>query len=184
MAYHFEYLALLLSGAIDAQTRIVKHVYGVSGQPKYASYKNANFMKRLRSQGAGTICDLVEGGVYHDFLVALRKIRNTIHADALGDVGYSSPATGDVGLLTLGGEDAQVVLQCVRRLGDPHVMGFLLFIIPGYRLNPFDARRSSSGRRCALSRRSRRRPTLACRRQAKTSIRRLRSYFKRGRSIT
>ena len=137
MAYHLEYLTLLVSGAIDAQARILRHVYSVPVKPKYASFKNEDFMKRLRAAGAVSICDLVEQGVHDDFLVALRTIRNKIHADALGDMGYSSPATGDIGLLTLGGEDAQTVLQRVRALGNPAAMGVFPFHHPRILIEPF-----------------------------------------------
>lgn len=137
MAYHFEYVTLLVSGAIDAQARILRHVYSIPVKPKYASFKNESFMKRLRAAGAVAICDLVEHGVHDDFLVALRTIRNKIHADPLGDMGYSSPATGDIGLLTLGSDDAQIVLQRVRALGNPDGMGIFPFGHPRILIEPF-----------------------------------------------
>jgi hypothetical protein len=91
MAYHFEYVTLLMSGAIDAQARILRHIYSIPVKPKYASFKNESFMKRLRAAGAVAICDLVEHGVHDDFLVALRTIRNKIHADPPGDMGTRHP---------------------------------------------------------------------------------------------
>ncbi len=137
MAYHFEYVTLLLSGAIDAQARILRHVYSIPVKPKYASFKNESFLKRLRAAGAVAICDLVEHGVHDDLLVTLRTIRNKIHADPLGDMGYSSPATGDIGLLTLGGDDAQIVLQRVRALGNADEMGIFPFDHPRILIEPF-----------------------------------------------
>ncbi len=143
MAYHFDYLTLLLQGAIDAQTRVVRQIYNVSVQPKYASYKNRDFMKRLRAKGAGTLCDLVEIGVHHDFLLALGTIRNRIHADPLGDMGHSSPATGAVGLLPLGGEDAQVILKRLPGATDPAAMGIFVLDPARILMSPSDAHRSS-----------------------------------------
>ena len=92
MAYHFEYVTLLLHGAIDAQTRAVRQIYDVSLKPK-PSFRSAPFRVGLRAKGAGGLCDLVETGGIQDFLVALSTIRNRIHEDPLGDLGYSSPAT-------------------------------------------------------------------------------------------
>jgi hypothetical protein len=137
MAYHFDYVTLLLLGAIDAQARIVRQVYGVAVKPKYASYKNENFMKKLRAASAVKICDLVESGVHHDFLEILRTIRNKIHADALGQITYSSPATGDIGLLTLDGEDADTVRELVRQLGDSDVSGIFAFHDPRVLVEPY-----------------------------------------------
>jgi hypothetical protein len=136
MAYHFEYAMLLLQGAIDAQARIVKQTYGVLPSSK-ASFKNADFRTRLRAKGAGALCDLVETDVQQDLLAALGTIRNKIHDDPLGDLGYSSPATGHVGLLALGGEDAQKVLKSLRNLGDPGAMGVFPFDHPRLLIEPF-----------------------------------------------
>ena len=52
-------------------------------------------------------------------------------------MGYSSPATGDIGLLTLGGDDAQIVLQRVRALGNPDEMGIFPFDHPRILIEPF-----------------------------------------------
>jgi hypothetical protein len=94
-------------------------------------------MKRLRAKGGKKLCELVETGVHHDFLVALRTIRNKIHADPLGEMGYLSPATGDVGLLTLSGNEAQLVLTRLRSLGDPGDMGVFPFDHPRILIEPF-----------------------------------------------
>lgn len=127
MAYHFEYLTLLLLGAIDAQLRVVRCAYNLSISPRNVSFKSKQFLEQLRTAGATAICDLLEGGVHHHFLLALAVIRNKIHADALGDMAYSSPASGEVGLLTLGGGDRGLVLERFQELGNPATMGVFPF---------------------------------------------------------
>lgn len=52
MAYHFEYLALLLLAAIDAQLRVVRHAYRLSMSRRNVNFKNTQFLKQLRAVGA------------------------------------------------------------------------------------------------------------------------------------
>jgi hypothetical protein len=52
-------------------------------------------------------------------------------------MGYSSPVTGDVGLLTLGGEDAQVVLKRLGSLAEPATMGMFPFDHDRILIEPF-----------------------------------------------
>src|SRR5687767_5226679 len=55
MAYHFEYVTLLLQGAIDAQARVVRQIYEISLPPSKASFRNTDFTNRLRAKGGFTL---------------------------------------------------------------------------------------------------------------------------------
>jgi hypothetical protein len=126
MCYHFEYVTLLLVGAIDAQARILNYVYDVGFAPHEVRYSK-RFQKELRAVGGGAICNLVESGPHFDFWEGLRAIRNRIHGEPLGEIGYTSPASGDMNLLTLEGKDGATVLEKSRQLGDPTSMGIFPF---------------------------------------------------------
>jgi hypothetical protein len=137
MGYHFEYATMLLLGAIDAQARVVNFFYGLGFAPHQVAYTRENFRTKLRAAGGGKICDLVESRPHYDFWVALRTIRNRIHGEALGGMGYESPASGDANLLTLSGADGATLFQKARQLGNPELMGVYPFDQQRILIEPF-----------------------------------------------
>lgn len=91
MMYHFDYLTLLLSGAIDAQARIAHRTYNIAKPPeKYTSFHNNQFRNELREKGR----DLHELIItkYDGLLTLLAGLRNTIHGASL--VGMGSETRG------------------------------------------------------------------------------------------
>ena len=131
-------MTLLLHGAIDAQARAVRQIYEVSLKPsKRKLQKRRPSGKGFAPKGRADSATWLKLVVSRISCVALSTIRNRIHEDPLGELGYSSPATGDVGLLTLGGDDAQKILKSLRSLGDPAAMGVFPFDHPRILIEPF-----------------------------------------------
>ena len=89
--YHFDYLTLLLNGALDAQARVAYHVHGMKRPPIHlANFHNSDFQKELRKKGAVALLAIVQGRRYTDTRTLLHKVRNTIHHAAL-DARLSGP---------------------------------------------------------------------------------------------
>lgn len=73
--YHFDYLTLLLAGALDAQALIAERVYGLGfGQP---SFRDDGFKKALKASAA-RLAGVVSGRG-KELLCLLFELRNTIH---------------------------------------------------------------------------------------------------------
>jgi hypothetical protein len=84
MMYHFDYLTLVLSGALDALARIAHRAYSIS-QPKerQAYWDRDTFQKALRKAGANDLYALVSEQHSKDVLRLVNLPRNTIHGAAL-----------------------------------------------------------------------------------------------------
>jgi hypothetical protein len=58
-AYHFEYLTLLLAGALDAQARIAHRAYGLKGDERYVSFNRESFRCQLTETGDRSLADVL-----------------------------------------------------------------------------------------------------------------------------
>jgi len=86
--YHFNYLTLLLSGALDAQARIAHRVYGVEGMGERDAYLHRkDFRKALKANGADDLCDILCSPRFWDLDALLRDLRNSIHGAGLPTLG-------------------------------------------------------------------------------------------------
>jgi hypothetical protein len=92
--YHFDYLTLLLVGALDAQARIAHRVYSVSGSERLVNFRRLDFLEALRSNGAQSLYDLLTEASVVSYLTLLFRVRNTIHGASLGSHGYRSTGKG------------------------------------------------------------------------------------------
>ena len=87
--YHFDYLPLLLTGALDALARVVYRVYGLSKpNERRVAFRNwegnqDRFFDALDNQGATDLVHLLRQQDVQDVLTVLHELRNTIHAAAL-----------------------------------------------------------------------------------------------------
>jgi hypothetical protein len=88
MTYHFDYLTLLLVGALDAEARVARRACGIS-RPKerYASFRNPEYLEVLR-HSAQQLYQLVSGEHFHDVMTLLYTLRNTIHGPSMPSIGY------------------------------------------------------------------------------------------------
>ncbi|MBI4266065.1 MAG: hypothetical protein HY657_16950 [Acidobacteria bacterium] len=98
--YHFDYLTLLLAGALDAEARIARTLYGITEGPRTVNFRHEKFMKRLKEAGAEELCHLMVEPRVKALLTLLFEVRNTIHEASLASHGYSTSGRGP-GLIEL-----------------------------------------------------------------------------------
>src|SRR5262249_11383158 len=93
MMYHFDYLTLLLAGALDAQAVIAHRVYGLASvkiSERQASFRQRSFVKALGKMKANRLHTILMSQKSKDFLEILFELRNTIHRAALSTQAYVS----------------------------------------------------------------------------------------------
>ncbi|MFH0897116.1 MAG: hypothetical protein V1850_03595, partial [Candidatus Bathyarchaeota archaeon] len=82
MMYHFDYLPLLLTGAIDAQARVANRAYNVKKNERTASFyelkKDKTFQKQLKVKGAVKLSDFIAQDGIQQLLSILYETRNVI----------------------------------------------------------------------------------------------------------
>lgn len=82
LMYHFDYLTLLLVGALDAQARIAHRAYGLRGDEWSSGFRRQGFLRWLR-EATPPLYDLVTAPRANHFLTMLHTLRNTIHGAPL-----------------------------------------------------------------------------------------------------
>jgi hypothetical protein len=122
--YHFDYLTLLLHGALEAQALVVHRAYGVALKERNASFFNGSFLEKLELKGGGNICQLVRSEHIESFLEILREVRNTIHRASIESWGYSVPSDRGVGRIRVADRDRAALLwDAATVLGGPEAWG-------------------------------------------------------------
>lgn len=91
--YHFDYLTLLLAGALDAQARITRRLYGIRSR-RNVNFRQDEFLERLRDSGANQLHELLTAPRVEALLTLLFEVRNTIHEASLASHGYSTTGRG------------------------------------------------------------------------------------------
>jgi hypothetical protein len=86
--YHFDYLALLLTGAFDAQARVARRAYGIS-QPKdkNTGFRHDKFLKALKGRSATALYNFVCGQHFRDLGDLIQEIRNSVHSSIWPTIG-------------------------------------------------------------------------------------------------
>ncbi len=86
--YHFDYLTLLLTGALDALALILNRLYSLQLQPSECSFSpfRGKFNKTLISKTESlSIVQLIEDAPTKSFLKILYRLRNRIHSVSLDE---------------------------------------------------------------------------------------------------
>jgi hypothetical protein len=79
--YHFDYLALLLAGAFDAQARIARLVYEMRDiDERNAGFHLKEFKKAVRKSDALELYKLITNQQFLELRTMLHDLRNSIHA--------------------------------------------------------------------------------------------------------
>lgn len=86
--YHFDYLTLVLAGALDAQARVANSAYNVSFKGSRVSFRNKGFKKALHTKRAVELYDFITSQRFNDVSTLLYELRNTIHEAALKTTAY------------------------------------------------------------------------------------------------
>ena len=78
--YHFDYLALLLVGAFDAQARVARRVYGINRPSEMnTGFRRKEFLDALKGSSATALYNLVTEQHFSDIMDLIHLIRNSIH---------------------------------------------------------------------------------------------------------
>lgn len=125
MMYHFDYLTLLLGGALDAEAVIAHRVYGLAGEEKQASFRRAGFVKALEQMKAKRLYALVTSQKSKDLLAILFELRNTIHRAALTTLGYISVPHSEASYIEVDPGLANILWAATQRLATPEEWGLV-----------------------------------------------------------
>jgi hypothetical protein len=88
MMYHFDYLTLVLAGALDAQAIVANRAYQAIKKERYASFHYKDFRSALVKNGAQELGRLFADHRFTNLLTLLHEPRNTIHRAALRIITY------------------------------------------------------------------------------------------------
>jgi hypothetical protein len=122
MLYHFEYLTLLLVGAIDAGARVAARAYGLANRIRSASFRKADFVHALADAGGDALAGIVRSPKFHAYLEFLALLRNAIHGAGLSAFAFIDNRKPEVSLLRVH-EDAERIWNAVGRLELPDQLG-------------------------------------------------------------
>ena len=117
MMYHFDYLTLLLAGALDAQARVASRVYSTGiDRP---SFRKVQFRRALKKNDAEPLSKVTGAEPFQDLLTMLNELRNLIHEAALeaDAVSAGSRSDGYNTLVAAPLASAGKLLDAANRLG-------------------------------------------------------------------
>jgi hypothetical protein len=126
-AYHFTYVLLLLSGALDALAKLAGLVHqplgstSTSGQRR-ASFRSSDFKKQLRGWGARSLVNIVTRRDFEQFCELVWRPRNRIHAEEYSGVLYAS-GLGLQALIRVDAEDRAAIGAAAGALGGSSCFG-------------------------------------------------------------
>lgn len=132
--YHFDYLTLLLNGALDALMHIARLIYSVKIDPWEVGFWRKEFRKRL-----GRAAPQLHALFTTDRSKALHKLlaapRNTIHGARLRSMGFEKVGHPPIALVKLDDAHGPAAWQAAKQLGGLERWGLLEF--PGFPFEPY-----------------------------------------------
>jgi hypothetical protein len=139
MMYHFDYLTLVLAGAIDAQTRIAHRAYKIAGNERYASFrdKDKKFRRALEKNGAQELIQIIDATHFNNFLTLLYEPRNTIHGAAMQTTAYLQNSEPESSFVMIPEPIAQKLLASAEQLGGAGAWGLAPCPPLGILLEPY-----------------------------------------------
>lgn len=108
--YHFDYLTLLLSGALDAQARVAYRAYQLAAPKKEhdASFRREEFLKEISKADKG-LSNFLCSDYFKDISNIISKMRNTIHGAGLTTIAYQNGMDSEKSFVKTPDTDAQVI---------------------------------------------------------------------------
>ena len=123
MMYHFDYLTLVLAGAIDAQARIAHRICHLPSQERYASFRREDFRNALKKKGAVELCELACSERFQSLLTLLYEPRNTIHGAILQTLGYKEASKLEYSFISVPQPSDQHLWKAAEKLGGTEAWG-------------------------------------------------------------
>jgi hypothetical protein len=139
MMYHFDYLALLLAGALDAQARVARRVYGIN-QPDDVNtgFHRRGFLEALKRSSAIDLHDVVSSEYFCDLMKLLREIRNSIHGSVWPTIAGENLTGQEESFIKVPPPYQDKIWQAALRCGSTAKWGlFQLNDIPMLLLEPY-----------------------------------------------
>jgi hypothetical protein len=125
MMYHFDYLTLVLSGALDAQARIANKIYKITDKVVYVGFQKGNFVKQLNSNDTQQLFKIVNDQKFKDLKTLLYELRNTIHAASLKTIAYQESSRFEHSFITLPSDIKKVIWDAAEGLGSAQRWGLI-----------------------------------------------------------
>lgn len=136
MTYHFDYLTMLLAGAVDAQGRMAHAIFTIKKPgERNAAFHNDAFINGLRASGATHLLTVIESERFCATRELLWSLRNTIHGAGLTELGVEIGGQARGSVLRVHGGDAKTAIKSVKTLGGPKAFG--LSTLLGTELEPY-----------------------------------------------
>jgi hypothetical protein len=123
MLYHFDYLTLMLSGALDAEARVAHRIYNIT-KPKIrnVSFRQKDFLDALDGAAGQSLTTVAREPRFVEFQRFLGALRNSVHSIGLRGMGVSRAGEPQSSVIQVF-EDAQELLQAASALGPPGDLG-------------------------------------------------------------
>lgn len=126
MMYHFDYLTLVLAGAIDAQARVAHRTCCLSTREWSAYFYKKEFREALAQSGAQELHDLSSKRTFESLLTLLYEPRNTIHGAALKTIAYQGAGGPQQTFIEVPEPVGQELLKAAEQLGGAKEWGLTL----------------------------------------------------------
>lgn len=123
MMYHFDYLTLVLAGAIDAQARVAHRIYHLPTQERYANFRRENYRNALKEKGAAELYEFASGEKFQNLLTLLYEPRNTIHGAILQTLGYKEASKPQHSFMSVPQPTDQKLWKAAEELGGTEAWG-------------------------------------------------------------
>lgn len=124
MMYHFEYLTLLLSGALDAEAKIAHRACAITKSPeRLASFRRPAFTDEIRSAGHPILADFIASPRFVNVSALVSRIRNTIHGAGMPTVGYHGGGDPQKSFVEVTLEHRDAIWSAAEALGGPDRWG-------------------------------------------------------------
>ncbi|MFF2044019.1 hypothetical protein ACFVVX_26730 [Kitasatospora sp. NPDC058170] len=114
---------ILMMAAVDVVARVAHTVLGVGGKPHAAGWQSVKWVERLGVVAPGLASVVGDGTDVKRSLLILRKLRNSVHGEALAPLALHRGREIDRMLVGLPREDMREILEAIDGLGGRNLWG-------------------------------------------------------------
>ncbi len=127
--YHFDYLTLLLSGALDAQARVAYRAYQTTIPPneRNVSFRDSAFVTELGKIDPN-LAGFLNGDYFKDISLIISRMRNTIHGAGLTTMAYKNHVDSEKSYVRIPDADAQTIWDISEKYGSAWGWGLLKLV--------------------------------------------------------
>lgn len=124
--YHFDYLTLLLSGALDAQARVAHRAYQITTPPneRNVSFRDGGFVNELTKVDPN-LGGFLNTDCFKDISTIISRMRNTIHGAGLITTAYHDGVAPEKSFVQIPHSDAQIIRDICEKYGSATYWGLL-----------------------------------------------------------